>query len=81
VLDPRLLDLFEWIAKEPRLYAEVTEAWRTSCSRRPIWETAMDRRNLRRKRNDPGVNRVIVTRAGLALRESGRIDSIVKLIP
>jgi hypothetical protein len=78
MLDRLLLGLVEWIAKEPRLYAEVMEAWRTSCPRLPVWETAMDRRYLRRKRIDPGVNRVIVSEAGLAfLRENGRIDSIV----
>jgi hypothetical protein len=78
MLDPLLLDLVEWIAKKPRFYAEVMEAWRTSCPRLPVWETAMDRRYLRRKRIDPGVNRVIVSEAGLAFwRENGRIDSIV----
>jgi hypothetical protein len=47
MLDRLLLGLVEWIAKEPRLYAEVMEAWRTSCPRLPVWETAMDRRYLR----------------------------------
>jgi hypothetical protein len=78
MLDPLLLDLVEWVAKEPRPYAEVMEAWRTSCPRLPLWETAMDRGYLRRKRIDSGVNRVIVTEAGLTfLRETGRIDSVV----
>ena len=31
--DPLVLDLLEWIAREPRLYAEVIETWRTSCPR------------------------------------------------
>jgi hypothetical protein len=52
-------------------------AWWTSCPRLPVWETAMDRRYLQRKRIDPGVNRIIVTEAGLAfLREKGRIESV-----
>ena len=34
--DPLVLDLVEWIAREPRLYAEVIETWRTSCPRLTI---------------------------------------------
>lgn len=37
-----VLDLVEWIAREPRRYAEVMDAWRTSCPRLPIWEDAVD---------------------------------------
>jgi hypothetical protein len=78
MLDPLLLDLVEWVAKEPRPYAEMMEAWRTSCPRLPVWETAMDRGYLRRERIDLGVNRVIVTEAGLTfLRQNGRIESVV----
>ena len=40
--DPLVLDLLEWIAKEPRLYADVIETWRTSCPRLTIWEDAVD---------------------------------------
>jgi hypothetical protein len=42
-LDPLVLDLVEWIAKEPRTYAEVMEAWRTSCPKLAVWEEAIDR--------------------------------------
>lgn len=38
-----LLDLLEWIAPRPRPYADVIEAWRTSCPRLPVWEEATDR--------------------------------------
>jgi hypothetical protein len=41
--DPLVLDLVEWIASEPRLYAEVIATWRTSCPRLTIWEDAVDR--------------------------------------
>jgi hypothetical protein len=37
-----VLDLVEWIAREPRRYTEVMDAWRTSCPRLPIWEDAVD---------------------------------------
>jgi hypothetical protein len=32
--------LLEWIADKPRTYAEVLEAWRTTCPRLSIWEDA-----------------------------------------
>ena len=32
--DALVLDLVEWIAREPRPYAEVLEVWRTSSGRR-----------------------------------------------
>jgi hypothetical protein len=43
VADPLVLDLVEWVAREPRLYAEVIATWRTSCPRLTIWEDAVDR--------------------------------------
>ena len=43
IADPLVLDLVEWIAREPRLYSEVIETWRTSCPRLTIWEDAVDR--------------------------------------
>ena len=39
---PLILDLVEWVDKGPRPYAEVMEAWRTSCPRLPVWEDAVD---------------------------------------
>jgi hypothetical protein len=39
--DALVLDLVEWIAREPRPYAEVIETWRTSCPRLTIWEDAV----------------------------------------
>ena len=41
--DPLVLDFVEWIAREPRLYAEVVGTWKTSCPRLTIWEDATDR--------------------------------------
>src|SRR6202022_4063986 len=41
--DPLVLDLVEWIAREPRLSSAVIETWRTSCPRLEIWEDAVDR--------------------------------------
>ncbi len=35
-----VLDLLEWIGPAARPYAEVIDAWRTSCPRLPVWEEA-----------------------------------------
>jgi hypothetical protein len=41
ITEPLVLDLVEWVARRPRPYAEVMEAWRTSCPR--LWEEAVGR--------------------------------------
>ena len=41
--DPLVLDFVEWVAREPRAYAEVIATWRTSCPRLTIWEDATER--------------------------------------
>ena len=38
VLRPLILDLVAFVAERPRPYAEVQEAWRTSCPRLTVWE-------------------------------------------
>jgi hypothetical protein len=53
-LDPLVLDLIEWVAKAPRPYAEVIDAWRTSCPRLTVWEEACDRGLLKRKAAEGG---------------------------
>ena len=67
-------DLVEWIAKQPRPYADVIEAWRTSCPRFPIWEDVVDHRFVTRVR-EKGLGEMIhATPAGLAfLRSQGRV--------
>jgi hypothetical protein len=69
--EPLILDLVEWVARKPRLYAEVMEAWRTSCPRLPVWEDAVDRGFV--ERQSGGVELVSVTAAGLDyLKDNGR---------
>jgi hypothetical protein len=71
--DPLVLDLVEWIAREPRLYAEVIDAWRTSCPRLTIWEDAVDRGYVAREAVAGGA-RVAITRDGEKfLRDNGRV--------
>ncbi|HYM14656.1 MAG TPA: hypothetical protein VEZ14_03790 [Dehalococcoidia bacterium] len=70
-----VLDLVQWIAEEPRPYAEVMEAWRTSCPRLPIWEDAVDLGFVVRLRN--GVGDVIdVTPVGRAFLRSERGSAV-----
>ena len=72
-LDPLVLDLVEWVAGAPRAYADVIEAWRTSCPRLTVWEDACERGFLLR-RFERGVGASVhVTAAGSAfLSEHGR---------
>ena len=65
-VDALILDLLEWIGPHSRPYAEVMEAWRTSCPRLPVWEDANDRGYLERRR-EPGRGELIsVSTAGAA---------------
>jgi len=64
-LDSLVFDLVEWIAKEPRSYAQTMEAWRTSCPRLPVWEEAVDRGLVAREAKRDGNNVVKATQAGL----------------
>ena len=71
--DPLVLDLVEWIARQPRLYSEVIETWRTSCPRLTIWEDAVDRGYVTREVVAGLGIRVVVTADGARfLRAQGR---------
>jgi len=71
-----VLDLVEWVAKTPRPYAEVMEAWRTSCPRLTIWEDAQGNNLVQRYRDETGVIVVAATECGRALLEAaGRVAS------
>jgi hypothetical protein len=71
--DPLVLDFVEWVAREPRAYAEVISTWKTSCPRLTIWEDASER-GLVTRETLPGLGLVIaVTKHGeRLLRTNGR---------
>jgi hypothetical protein len=48
-IEALILDLVEWVAKKPRPYADVMDAWRTSCPRLTVWEDAVDRGLVQRE--------------------------------
>ena len=75
IVEHLILDLLQWLENRERTYAEVMDAWRTSCPRLPVWEDANDRGLI----TSVEVNgRIIVrpTSSGLALLEqhSGRVN-------
>lgn len=61
-------DLVSWVAREPRPYSVVMEAWQTSCPRLPIWEDALEHGLVVRKRVDHGLV-VRASESGLAFLE------------
>lgn len=36
-----MLEFLGWVANRPRTYADVMEAWQTTCPRHTIWEDAI----------------------------------------
>jgi hypothetical protein len=72
-LQALLLDLVEWIAKEPRPYSEVLDAWRTSCPRLMVCEEAVDRGYVVRELCDGRAPLVKATPFGHSfLQQNGR---------
>jgi hypothetical protein len=65
-VDALVLDLLEWIGPQQRPYAEVMDAWRTSCPRLPVWEEANARGFLAHKHHDGAGNFISVSPAGRA---------------
>ncbi|MBU2531814.1 MAG: hypothetical protein KKB37_03675 [Alphaproteobacteria bacterium] len=77
-LDALILDLCEWLAKEPRAYEDVMDAWRTSCPRLTVWEDAMERGFVTRERMREGERMVMLTEAGRRfLAVHGRLPLVV----
>jgi hypothetical protein len=61
-VDALVLDLLEWIGPTNRPYAEVMDAWRTSCPRLPVWENANERGFIQRH-FEPGRGAVVAVSA------------------
>jgi hypothetical protein len=75
-LDPLILDLLEWIARASRSYADVLDAWRTSCPRLTVWEDCIDRGYATREHHAGREVMVGLTQAGRDfLRAHGRMAS------
>ena len=64
---PLTRDLLEWVARAPRVYADVTETWRSTCPRFTVWEDALEAGLLRLERYQGmrfGDERVALTERG-----------------
>jgi anaerobic selenocysteine-containing dehydrogenase len=71
-VDALVVDLLEWIGREPKRYAEVIQAWRTTCPRLPVWEEA-NARGLLQQVHEPGSAALVgLSPRGLALLEARR---------
>ena len=71
-IESLVVDLVEWVAREPRSYAEVFDTWRTSCPRLPVWEEACDRSLVARRSSANGTAIVVVTEAGQRFLQTRR---------
>jgi len=67
-IEPLIFDLVEWVAQKPRTHADVMNTWRTSCPRLTVWEDALDRGLLARKKAGQQ-SIVVVTPRGLKFLE------------
>jgi hypothetical protein len=65
-VEPLVADLLEWIGPHARPYAEVIDAWRTSCPRLPVWEEANTRGYLEHVHRPGAHAEVTVSAAGRA---------------
>ena len=81
--DPLVLDLVQWVAREPRTYAEVLDAWKTSCPRLTVWEDAVDLGYVTRKSVGARGTIVVLTGAGHALlaREAEAAEAALSRLP
>ena len=66
-MEELLLDLLEWIGDRGRPYADVMDAWRTSCPHLPVWEEAMDRGWVHRSSDRDGETSIALTQDGRAI--------------
>jgi hypothetical protein len=74
-VEPLILDLLEWIGPRARPYAEVVEAWRTSCPRLPVWEEANQRGFIDHLHEQGRPAMVALTHSGRAHLRSQRARS------
>ena len=75
-VDALILDLLEWIGPKPRAYAEVMEAWRTSCPRLPVWEEANARGFVERQHEPGKAAMVSVTASGRTFLSAHRLQHL-----
>jgi hypothetical protein len=70
LLEALLVDFLAWLEAGARPYAEVMEAWRTSCPRLTVWEDALEAGWIERR-----TGAVALTGAGRAWLAAHRADA------
>ena len=76
--DPLVLDLVQWVARKPRTYTEVIDAWKTSCPRLTVWEDAVDQGLVTRRNIGARGTIVVVTAAGRALLDAQPVATAIR---
>ena len=77
-VDALILDLLEWIGLGHRAYAEVMDAWRTSCPRLPVWEDANERGFVECRRQEGGGSIVCLSPLGREFLDMHRPQRAVR---
>jgi hypothetical protein len=72
LLAPLTIDFLAWLAAAPRDYADVMEAWRTSCPRLTVWEDAIDAGLITRTHAAGQATRIELTARGRSLLQQHR---------
>lgn len=71
-VDALVIDLLEWIGPQPKPYAEVIDAWRTSCPRLPVWEEANARGYITHEHVEGSGTLISVSPIGLSILSQHR---------
>jgi len=75
-IEALILDLVEWVSKEPRPYEEVIDAWRTSCPRLTVWEDASERGYIVSQLDEDRRLVVVATREGRQALAASRTQQV-----
>src|ERR1700719_4153096 len=73
ILTPLTIDFLAWLARKPRPYTDVMDAWRTSCPRLTVWEDAIDAGLVSGDHVSGPAVRVALTERGEASRAGARL--------
>ena len=71
-VDALVIDLLDWIGPRARPYAEVIDAWRTSCPRLPVWEEANAHGYIQREHVAGSGSLISLSPLGLAVLDAHR---------
>jgi hypothetical protein len=62
-----ILELLQWVDREPRTYPNVIEVWRTTCPQHSVWEDALGERLIEIVRNESQAHVAVTARGRAAL--------------